>query len=287
MIYKINLDEVMLLQKECEAHEDIVLKLNWDTLNSRKEDERMDLAEYRDGKLVAFLGKYDFGSSIEICGMVHPDYRKQGIFTSLLKKGLDAETVSKYSRILLNAPASSPSAKLFLKSAPFVYDFSEYQMKYDKNGDSMKPVRADIRFRGAGPDDVQFLAGMDTDGFGIDAEEAEEYYQTTDPGQIPESEILLLNGTPAGKVRVSTLHGEAWIYGFVVSSGYRGQGIGAAALRQIVERETAAGHEVWLEVALDNPNAMKLYESTGFQVIRAQDYYLYTASKKTAESSAT
>ncbi|WP_410768493.1 GNAT family N-acetyltransferase [Fontibacillus sp. BL9] len=279
MTCKVNWEEVKQLQKECETHENINLKLNWDTLKSRKEHEKMDLAEYRDGKLVAFLAKYDFGSSIEICGMVHPDYRKQGIFTSLLHKGMDPETVSKYSRILLNAPASSTSAKLFLESAPFAYDSSEYQMKYDKHSDSMNPVRSDIQFRGAGPEDVPFLAGMDLDGFGIDAEESKEYYQTTDPGQISEYEILLLNGTPVGKVRVSRDNNEAWIYGFVVSSSYRGQGIGAAVLRQIVERETAAGHEVWLEVALDNPNAMKLYEATGFQVIRAQDYYLYTASE--------
>ncbi len=276
---QLQLEDIARLQQVCESHDNLALKLNWETLETRKDSDDGILAEYREGELVGFLGKYDFGSTLEMCGMVHPDFRRQGIFTIMLKHALDEATFAKYSRILLNAPANSASAKEFMKSSPFAYAFSEYQMKLEKPGEALQPVRKDIVFRHARPEDIGFLAGMDTDGFGISPEETVGFYRDQDAEQIAENELLLQDGEPVGKVRVTHREGEAWIYGFVVGSTYRGQGIGRAALRQIVDREHSAGYDVWLEVALDNPNAMKLYESTGFKVIRAQDYYEYNGPR--------
>ncbi|WP_334071469.1 MULTISPECIES: GNAT family N-acetyltransferase [Paenibacillus] len=270
-------EDVKELQHICEAHDSIVLKLNWDTLLSRKPAEKADLAEYRDGRLIGFLGFYDFGSSVELCGMVHPDYRCQGIFTRLLQKALNPESLSAYKRILLNAPENSESAKAFMSTVPFTYDFSEYQMKHEPSGDLSLPVRDDVMLRSAEAKDVPVLARLDSEGFDLPLEESVSFYENYET--IAENEVLMLDENPVGKLRVSRSNREAWIYGFAVSPTYRGHGIGSAALRQIVRRETAAGYEVWLEVALDNPNAMRLYESTGFRTVRAQDYYRYNFSE--------
>ena len=67
----------------------------------------------------------------------------------------------------------------------------------------------------------------------------------------------------------------SWIYGFVIHSRYRGEGIGRAVLEQVIAREHAAGHSIWLDVAIENPAAMKLYETAGFQLRCAQDYFTY------------
>lgn len=277
----INYDEVSRLQKKCESRDGIALKLNWDMLNMRQANDEMDLAEYRDGKLVAFLGKYDFGSTLEMCGMVDPEYRRQGIFTSLLHQALNEATLSRYTRILLNAPENSVTALQFLKSVPFGYAFSEYQMKYEKflDQDQEDPMRADITLRRAVTENILYLASLDHEGFDIPLEEAQVYYESFSPKQIADYELILHDEQPVGKIRVDRQDNEAWIYGFVISMAYRGRGFGGAALRRIVERELAAGYDIWLEVALDNPIAKKLYESAGFKVIRAQDYYQYSAGQ--------
>lgn len=44
---------------------------------------------------------------------------------------------------------------------------------------------------------------------------------------------------------------------------------------QTIEREQRNYNGVNLEVALDNPNALRLYESCGFVVQSQQDYYTY------------
>lgn len=48
-----------------------------------------------------------------------------------------------------------------------------------------------------------------------------------------------------------------------------------SALRQVIERERQAGYDVWLEVALKNPQARSLYETAGFQIREVQSYYEY------------
>ncbi|CAM4511769.1 MAG: GNAT family N-acetyltransferase [Paenibacillus macerans] len=298
MTHTFTWDDVAALQKNVEQRDGISLKLNWDTLLAGKEDDGVHLAGFRDGKLVAFLGKYSFGGSLEICGMVHPDYRRQGIFTGLLERALDAPTRQAHAKILLNAPGDSQTGKRFLDSVRCRFAFSEYQMKLEAPGfagehaartndsdvvsvslaSAGEAGKADdvlISLAPAGEGDKAILQQLDSEGFKMEPEEARRFYEEMSPAELAQNELILLGGEPAGKIRVSRHEGEAWIYGFVVDARLRGQGIGSAALRHVIKREQAAGYDVWLEVALDNPNAKKLYENVGFRVQRSQDYYEY------------
>ncbi|WP_339230931.1 hypothetical protein NSQ77_04195 [Oceanobacillus sp. FSL K6-2867] len=55
--------------------------------------------------------------------------------------------------------------------------------------------------------------------------------------------------------------------------------MGRIALRQVIWNEYKSGYAVLLDVESKNSNALKLYESCGFQTFQAQDYYTYTNSK--------
>lgn len=277
MQHQITWTDVLELQQYCEAIDDVSLKLNWDMLENHRIDEGTHLFEIRDGKLIAFLGRYDIGGTIEVCGMVHPDYRRHGIFTHLLNKGLDDQAVvSKSSAILLNAPANSQTAKYFLHSISCQYEMSEYQMKYDAGYDQLYSFNRDVSLRHAIEDDTELLIQLDIDGFGESYTNAVAFYDGMSPTELYENEIVMLHDKPAGKLRISRVHGECWIYGFVVAASYRGQKIGSAVLRRVIDRETAAGcQHLKLEVAVTNPDAMKLYTTAGFQITSAQDYYKY------------
>lgn len=268
---------VETLQHLVERHDGIALKLNWDTLLSRPEDSAADLVEFRDGQLVAFLGLYPFGNTLEVCGMVHPDYRRLGIFSSLLRRGLNSDTLASYSTILLNAPGNSETGRKCLATFPCRFDFSEYQMRYD--GESvlagLPPSGSLVALRQAGEADRPLLSRLDQEGFGLTAEETRHFYAALNAEEIGRNDLIVHEGELVGKICVSRREREAWIYGFVVSALRRGQGIGSAALRQVINRERTGGFEVWLEVALNNPGAKKLYEQAGFQVYRSQDYYAF------------
>jgi ribosomal protein S18 acetylase RimI-like enzyme len=285
----INWLDVEQLQHLCQSQDSISLKLNWSTLRQREADNKYDLTLYRDGILVGFLGRYSFGSKLEICGMVHPAYRRQGIFTSLLKLALDDWAIRNHKEILLNAPGNSTSAKDFLNALDCNYSFSEYQMKHhnptarEAADDTTSNTGSDttstltyndeVYLRPARANDREMLIQLEMEGFGDSLEDATQYYVEISKQSDSYYEIIMLNDVPAGKVRVDNEQQASWIYGFVVSSTMRGQGIGGSTLRLIIERECKQGYEVWLEVALTNPNAMRLYQSVGFQVQQVQDYY--------------
>ncbi|KAF0826185.1 GNAT family N-acetyltransferase [Cytobacillus firmus] len=132
MLTKKQLDDIRSLQQISEETENIELKLNWDTLKSRPADEK-NLHYGKSGKLLGYLALYNFGGTVELCGMVHPYHRRKGIFTSLFNEAV--KQLTKARKLLINAPASSESAKGFIKSSPCTYSFSEYQMKCHKSAE--------------------------------------------------------------------------------------------------------------------------------------------------------
>ncbi|GAA0135425.1 GNAT family N-acetyltransferase [Paenibacillus sp. YSY-4.3] len=272
-------EEVAELQRICEVLGGFSLKLNWETLHSRKDDDPQDLFLHQDGKLIAFLGVYDFGGKIELCGMVHPDYRRQGHFASLLGHAMQSNKLRGSEEILLNTPAASDSGVKFLQAWSCTYAFSEYQMKYEASSDRLSAdeqsfsSRIALRMASRSQADREILIRLDVEGFGLSPEDAARIYEQIEQEDASAYDIIERDGIPAGKMRVYRNQGESWIYGFAVFAAYRGQGIGGSALRQVIDRERKLGHDIWLEVALDNPNARKLYEHAGFVMQEVQDYY--------------
>lgn len=273
------LKDIEELQQRCEQYDGISLKLNWDMLRLPPTAGGAEwIVTYEDEQLVGFMGLYGFGSEMEICGMVRPGYRRRGIFTSLW---IGAQTVIKRNNVatlLLNAPASSASATAYLKKLPLSFDHSEYQMKWEGTSAqfaSLEASSAPVVLRPAREDEAPILVELDCGGFDMTQEEASEVYEQQKIDTMQEHIIIEMDGLPAGKMRLWTEDNETWIYGFTVDKKLRGLGIGRSALLQTIERERRNYNGINLEVALDNPNALKLYESCGFVILNKQDYFRY------------
>lgn len=264
--------EIEELQKLCEQGT-FSLKLNWDTLRSRVGNTGEDFFYYEGKKLIGYLAIYDFGSKIEVCGMVHPNYRRQGIFTKLVKKAIQTAKKRDPRAILLNAPAESQSAKGFLATLPCRFDVAEYQMKWqeteltDYEGITLRPsLEADKAL------EIQ----LDVDCFGFLQHEAASYYERIKEERL-NTFVIVYEDQAVGKIRVEERDGEAWIYGFAVSPSYQGKGIGRKVLKQVIFEQQKKGNPIYLEVEATNPGALRLYESCGFRSYHQQDYYLYDA----------
>ena len=89
MLTKAELASIKVLEEMCEKDGGFQLKLNFDMLENRTGNNKEDFFHYEDGELVGFLASYGFGNKVELCGMVHPDHRRKGIFTRLLEMGLE------------------------------------------------------------------------------------------------------------------------------------------------------------------------------------------------------
>jgi ribosomal protein S18 acetylase RimI-like enzyme len=181
------------------------------------------------------------------------------------------ETVKQngYKKILLNTPAGSDAAKAFLSKQGAEYAFSEHQMEWQVGA---LETTDGIVLRQAASEDYEMRVRLSVNGFGIDEEDAKEMERNL----YGENTVILMievNEETVGKIRVSREEGQAWICGFSILPEHQGKGIGRKVLNRVVQVQHSAGYSVHLEVETKNNQALGLYESVGFKVVHAQDYY--------------
>ncbi|TQR18480.1 GNAT family N-acetyltransferase [Psychrobacillus soli] len=265
------LQDIEKLQKECAAYDYIQLKLNWEMLRNRESDQ-LDFLHYENDELIAFLGLYPFGSTVEVCGMVKPRERRKGHFSRLFQLGMVSAKENSFKRILLNAPASSTAANAFLAKQGATYGFSEHQMQWQER--ILEEVDG-FTLRQATKADSDMRVRLSMEAFGLTEEDARATESRIN-GDVDNIMYMIdVNEGTIGNIRIKQENGEAWIYGFAILLEYQGKGIGRIVLQKVVKEQSASGHTVHLEVETKNTHALGLYESIGFIVVHAQDYYIY------------
>lgn len=282
LIWKQGLDEqeqaeIRELAEACEEHDGIRLKLNWDMLQARPADQMNDVLYYKDGKLVAFLGIYIIiPAEAELSGMVHPDYRRQGMFMRMVEEALEQLSRRGPKEVIYICPRDSASGVAFLQRRGLPYAFSEYVMERKDADNAPLPSgqQREIHLREAGSDDVTMLAELNRVGFGLPEQEADDL-ATAALSTRELTYIIESGGRAVGKLGVLLEGDTAFIYGFCMRPEERGHGLGRAALAGTIERLrrelNIACFE--LEVAVSNERALGLYESCGFRRTNVIDYY--------------
>lgn len=271
MLMTKQLQDIEQLQKECETHDQLQLKLNWGMLRKR-ESNLLDFLHYENDELVAFVGLYPFGSTVEVCGMVKPSERRKGHFRLLFQQVMETAKHNGYKKILLNAPAGSDAAKAFLNKQGAVYAFSEHQMEWQER--DLEEVDG-VTLRKAKADDIDIRVRLSVEAFGMSEEDAKAMESSFDVSGDTDMLMIIVNDNTVGKIRVKREDGQAWIYGFSILPEQQGKGIGRKVLRRVIKDQYSAGHSVHLEVETKNGHALGLYESVGFKAVHSQDYYRF------------
>ncbi len=269
------LTDIERLQQQVEAHDQLELKLNWDMLRSRNESQ-LDFLYYERDELIAFVALYPFGSTVEATGMVKPGNRRQGHFTKLFATALDSAKQAGYKKMLLNAPATAQGAKEFLKKHGAVYEFTEHQMRWEPK---LLGETTGFTLRPATEDDLDMRVRLDVEAFHLPADDAREMESRVNTRDNTEILMIEWDQQTVGKIRIHREDGQAWIYGFAILPEHQGKGIGRRVLQHVVKQQSGAGYSVHLDVETKNAHALGLYESVGFQVVHAQDYYDYPTAK--------
>ncbi len=278
------------LQEQCISHDHTALKLELDyklgVTSGCASGPMKSINEFMyfcGNKLVGYLGICSFGGArapLEANGMVHPGYRRRGVF-SLLSDLAIAEWRRRGSgSMLLLCDRRSVSGQGFIERIGARYKHSEYEMRLDPKH-RIPPAAAPpqgIALRKAGSEDVREIARQDAVYFGGSTAGLEDAPRL----RIPEEEerrgmtiyLAERGGQPVGKVHVQTSPNGGGIYGLGVLPEHRGKGFGRAILGMAVDRlrEADAG-EIILQVASENATALSLYRSCGFVVMSTMDYY--------------
>lgn len=268
------LDAIAELEQQVLAADGGRLKLAWNTLRGRSGASVEDLLWWDDGRLLGFLGLYEFGSPIELAGMVDPSARRRGIGTALLDAALPLCRERGQQRALLVVPRGSAGGRALSLGRGAVLDHSEHALVLT-GPPAEGSDDARVALRAAGPADTAMIARLMRDGFGIpESETAGQGQDEHDRGVIVE-----YDGEPIGTLRLDLRGDEAWVYGFVIDAAWRGRGIGRDVLRRVCRQTRANGApRIGLEVEVDNDRALGLYTSVGFAPISTEDYYALAVS---------
>lgn len=270
-------EDIKQLEDLCSEKDNVNVKLELDFRRyfNRKEREVIEnineFLYYIDNVLAGYISISCFGGNIaEVTGLVHPEYRRKGIFKKLYNLALDECRKRDFSKILLLTDDKSTSGKEFIKSTGAEYDFSEHGMKLKEIPDIES--NKIIVLRKALNSDAQEIARQNTIFFGdsrselIFPEEEEKNGMTT--------YLAKQEGKVVGKLKIEINEASAFISGVGILPEYRSRGYGKEALREALRIIKEKGiNEAALDVAAGNKNALKLYKSCGFEEEDVMNYY--------------
>jgi len=271
------------LESACGAVDGGRLKLEYPTLRSRPTDVANDFlwldqpaGSATRGAVVAFLGIYQNRSDeVEICGMVHPERRRSGIFTRLLDEALTELRRREAHRVLLIVDRSSGAGVGFAEARRAAVAWSEYRMLQRDRPE--RPGDSEVSVRPGRNEEVDFIRDCLGRAFGLPEEATAE----EDFGRSASDTLIIEHaGERVGVMRAERdpVTADAGIYGFAIVPERQGRGYGRAALLQVTRALWDEGvASVHLEVLVDNPAALHLYENCGFEALGIEDYYLLPA----------
>lgn len=287
------------LEKQCIDTDKVTLKLELDyKIGTDGENDKSSSIQninefmYLDGEeLIGYIGICSFGSvgaPIEVNGMVHPEYRKQGVF-QILWQMVEAEWKRRgLSSMLLLCDRKSVLGKEFIKKTGALYQHSEYEMYLKRDDLQLIEKQLDgITFRKATNKDAYEIARQNTIYFKNEFQHLENASKEDKQDAIlemilPEEEekrgmlIYLAEKDKqiVGKVHLQLTSGVCAIYGLGVLPEYRQKGIGRSILMRAIEKlKQANASEIMLQVVAENANALNLYKSCGFIETSTMDYY--------------
>ncbi|MFC3885718.1 GNAT family N-acetyltransferase [Bacillus songklensis] len=272
-----DIQAIVNLADICNRYEqiNITIPLNLSILRNRDKKNINDFLYFSNGRLTGFLGMYSFADNaeVEMTVMVHPDFRKRNIASTLLNEASKQWEIRGINRRLLVVDRSSLSGQAFVRTIGAGYEFSEYSMVLDLNQkDTLNEKTLDV-IPAARGDIVQIKAIL-MEGFSFSDEQATEMIQRTTSDPKHRLYIAKTNSTPIGTVTVSENEQELYIRAFTVLPSYQGKGYGRQILSQLIkELHNQTDKEIMIEVETENANALHLYESCGFHVNAGYDYY--------------
>ncbi|MBP1996032.1 GNAT family N-acetyltransferase [Paenibacillus eucommiae] len=234
------LRQIKRLSKMCNEADGIKIKLNGDMLRERSRSEINDFLYYDQGELIGFIGIYSFISTeVEISGMVHPDYRRGGVFSRLVAAATEECRRRGVPRLVFICQHGSASGAAFLTALGAEFLYSEFRMEMQKyNGPQIELIAAsgmEIQLRKAQWEDSELLVKLNMSGFNMQEQDARAYVEKSLGGRHEQTLIAELGQIPIGKISYELDEGEAFIYGFCVLSAYRGKGLGRAMLSQTIQ----------------------------------------------------
>jgi len=218
---------------------------------------------------------------VEISAFTHPNHRLQGVFKGLLHQACLALSNHTPIDLLFVCNSLSKAGIAMMKSIGATYDFSEYALTYQgSNPITTNTVHSSLLLRRAEPKDLNALAEIRSSIFDEPWESALSRVAQALSLSHRTQWVAVLNDEIIGIATSSIEELTTYIVGFGILPKVQGMGYGKAFLLQLMAQLMRQDHlHLTLDVDSMNAKAFKLYQSCGFKVSTALDYYRYHLTK--------
>lgn len=277
------------LQQEC--IDKVALKLELDyklasSSESTKLTNKINEFMYFDGEeLIGYVGIGSFGghdTPLEVNGMVHPEYRNQGVFKKLSELVFDEWKRRNSNNMLLLSDRTSKEGQDFIKNIGANYHHTEYEMYFRQDKKEIGPSgtskgTCNLTFRKAKNEEAYEIAKQNAIYFGEEVPDENDKENLIIPEEEEKKGFRIYfaekDNEIVGKVHIE-LTDKGGIYGLGVLPEHRRNGYAREMLIFAVSTLIEDGaKEVMLQVDSENPNALNLYKSCGFVETSIMDYY--------------
>jgi ribosomal protein S18 acetylase RimI-like enzyme len=246
------------LRRACEAADPLDLKVELDEADGLERPIHF-LAETGDD-VIGYAGLTP-GDESEVCGMVHPSWRRRGVGTALLAGVRDAATSLGRDTILVICEDAGPHALAWMRRLGATLESAERRMVVRLSTVAGRPVTSDP------PLDVRPASDADHDA--VVALLGEEFSDHPHERRL----VGVEGATVVGTLRLIDASHRTMIYGFVIDERRRGQRLGTRMLAAVMAQLRAGGvGDVGLEVDPSNTPAIWLYERFGFETVTTYRY---------------
>jgi ribosomal protein S18 acetylase RimI-like enzyme len=243
-------------------------------MRSSTEQEPEQLLYYQEETLLGFA-HLQYGPQLEVYGLTHPAYRRQGIGKALFQAAQSVQQQVGIAELLLVCNHLSSTGRAFAEAMGGRYTISEHQMLLDPSSITRPDAwRPGLQFRRATAAEAPLVAHLIAQSFGDPAEDVASWVQSDIRKPTQRFFLGLLHDKPIGTLRTVGEGQFVDIAAFGVLPAYRGQGYGRQMLLSIIDlllEEDWRG--VRLDVETDNDHALRLYQGCGFHVTGSYDYF--------------
>jgi GNAT superfamily N-acetyltransferase len=217
----------------------------------------------------------------EIVCLTHPDFRRKGVFRTLVAASAEQCAAFGISDLLFICEPQSASGIAALGSLGVKLEYTEYSLRFDRkfSPDRLRVLK-DLTLRRAGIEDLDILSSVSGASFQEDREHARQMIARVIASDDRAQYLAHLGGEPVGIVSTGLSNAEITIYGLGVTPGMQGKGIGrgilSLLLKDLLERHTG---DILIEVDSVNSNALHLYLTSGFVADAVFGYYRARAER--------
>lgn len=266
------------LEDICLTEDNITLKLELEYRTEIKKDYNKSLNDvneilyYVNDELIGYAGISTFDRNIaEINGMVHPSFRRKGIFTKIIEVALYECRKRNFKEILLLGDDKSISAMKFIEKTKAIYSFSQCRMTCLEW--EVKEINNESILAKATNKNTEDIDRLNTIFFGAASSEMILPEDKEKNNNI--TYLIKIDNKIIGKIKIGKEEDKSvYISGFGIIPEYRRKGHGRASLVKVLNKLKGENiSKIELDVEIKNKNALNLYKSCGFKEGSIMNYY--------------